>query len=327
MNVLVVGGAGYIGSVVAEELVRSRHSTIILDDLSTGHRDAVPALAYLVEGGMEMPGKLDEALGVKEIDCVIHLAGKSVAEESVRNPSLYERANVENGVRLLDAMRSRGVRHLVYSSTAAVYDPAAPSPLTEEAPLKPASPYGGTKRRFEEELAARSGRGEIRCVVLRPFSVAGASIDHGEDHREETHLIPRLLDAARGVRDAVPLHGTDYPTPDGTAVRDYVHVLDVAAAHLRAMRYLADGGESGTFNLGAGRGHSVREVIRAAEAAIGRPVPVREAGRRAGDPPRLIASSEAARRVLGWRQEFSGLDAILETAWAWRLRYPEGYRE
>jgi len=327
MNVLVVGGAGYIGSVVAEELVRSRHSTIVLDDLSTGHRDAVPALAYLVEGGMEMPGKLDEALGVKEIDCVIHLAGKSLVEESVRHPDLYQRVNVESGIRLLDAMRDRGVRQIVYSSTAAVYDPEAPLPVTEEGPLRPASPYGETKRRFEEELGERSRRGEIRCVVLRSFNVAGASIDHGEDHREETHLIPRLLDAARGVRDAVPVHGTDYPTPDGTAVRDYVHVLDVAAAHLRAMRYLAEGGESATFNLGAGRGHSVREVIRAAEAVTGRAVPIREEGRRAGDPPRLIGTSEAARRVLGWRQEFGGLDMILETAWTWRLRYPEGYRE
>lgn len=327
MNVLVVGGAGYIGSVVAEELVRHRHSTIVLDDLSTGHRDAVPALAFLVVGGMEMPGKLDEALGVKEVDCVVHLAGKSLVEESVRDPGLYERANVTHGVRLLDAMRRRGVRNIVYSSTAAVYDPTAAMPLTEDAPLRPANPYGETKRRFEEELRARSDRGEIRFVALRYFNVAGASIDHGEDHREETHLIPRLLDAARGTRDPVPVYGTDYPTPDGTAIRDYVHVLDVAAAHVRAMRYLADGGESATFNLGSGAGRSVREVIRAAEDVTGRPVPVRVAARRAGDPPRLIASSEAARRVLGWDQEFGDLATILETAWTWRLRYPEGYRE
>jgi UDP-glucose 4-epimerase len=276
---------------------------------------------------MEMPGKLDEALGVKEIDCVIHLAGKSLVEESVRDPSLYERANVENGIRLLDAMRERGVRQIVFSSTAAVYDPAAPMPLTEDAPVRPANPYGETKRRFEEELDARSKRGEIRCVVLRYFNVAGASIDHGEDHRAETHLIPRLLDAALGARGAVPLYGTDYPTPDGTAIRDYVHVLDVAAAHLRAMHYLAEGGGSAVFNLGTGRGYSVREVVRAAEAVTGRPVRVREEGRRPGDAPRLIASSEAARRVLGWRREFGDLDTILETAWTWRLRYPEGYRE
>lgn len=327
MNVLVVGGAGYIGSVVAEELVRSRHSAIVLDDLSTGHKDAVPALAYLVEGGMEMPGKLDEALGVKEIDCAIHLAGKSLVEESVRDPALYEQANVANGIRLLDAMQARGVRQIVFSSTAAVYDPDGPMPLTEDAPLRPANPYGDTKRRFEEELRVRSGRGELRYVALRYFNVAGASIDHGEDHREETHLIPRLLDAARGARAAVPVYGTDYPTPDGTAIRDYVHVLDVAAAHLRAMRYLAEGGASTTLNLGTEQGHSVREVIRAVEAVTGRPVRVREQDRRAGDPPRLIASSEAARRVLGWTQQFGDLDTILETAWTWRLRYPEGYRE
>ncbi|HEY7727095.1 MAG TPA: UDP-glucose 4-epimerase GalE [Candidatus Eisenbacteria bacterium] len=327
MNVLVVGGAGYIGSVVAEELVRNRHSTIVLDDLSTGHRDAVPALAYLVEGGMEMPGKLDEALGVKEIDCVLHLAGKSLVEESVRDPALYERANVEYGIRLLDAMQARGVRNLVYSSTAAVYDPAAPMPLSESALLKPASPYGETKLRFEEVLGARARVGEFRTVILRYFNVAGASIDHGEDHREETHLIPRLLDAARGARGPVPIYGTDYPTPDGTAIRDYVHVLDVAAAHLRAVGYLAEGGESATINLGTERGYSVRQVIQAVQAVTGRTVPLREEGRRAGDPPRLVASSEAARRVLGWRQEFGDLGTILETAWTWRLRFPEGYAE
>ncbi len=327
MNVLVVGGAGYIGSVVAEELVRARHSTIILDDISTGHRDAVPSFAYLVVGGMEMPGKLDEALGVKEIDCVIHLAGKSIVPESIEHPDLYERVNVDAGIRLLDAMRERGVRHLVFSSTAAVYDPSAPMPLTEDSSVRPASPYGDTKLRFERELEARAARGELHYVALRYFNVAGASIDHGEDHREETHLIPRLLDAARGARGPVPIHGADYATEDGTAVRDYVHVLDVGEAHLRAMRYLADGGESTTLNLGSERGASVREVVRAVESVTGRRVPVREGPRRAGDPPVLIASAERARRVLGWGPQFGDLETILETAWDWRLRHPEGYSE
>jgi UDP-glucose 4-epimerase len=327
MNVLVVGGAGYVGSVVAEELVRARHATIVLDDLSTGHKDAVPALSYLVEGGMEMPGKLEEALGVKEIDCVIHLAGKSLVEESVRDPELYRRANVEHGIRLLDAMEARGVRRIVFSSTAAVYDPEGPMPLDEDAALRPANPYGESKLRFEEILRSRSEAGTLRFVALRYFNVAGASIDHGEDHREETHLIPRLLDAARGAREAVPVYGTDYPTPDGTPIRDYVHVLDVASAHLRAMDHLAQDGSSAVLNLGSERGYSVREVIRAAETVTGRPVPVREQGRRAGDPARLIASAAAARRVLGWRQDFGDLETILETAWTWRQRYPEGYRE
>ncbi len=327
MNVLVVGGAGYIGSIVAEELVRARHSTLVLDDLSTGHRDAVPPFSYLVVGGMDMPGKLDEALGTKEIDCVLHLAAKSIVPESFAEPDLYERVNVEAGLRLLDAMRDRGVTRLVFSSTAAVYDPAAPMPLTEDSPLRPTSPYGDTKLRFERELAARAARGELRYVALRFFNVAGASIDRGEDHREETHLIPRLLDAALGARGPVPLHGTDYDTGDGTAVRDYVHVLDVADAHLRAMRYLAEEGESVALNLGSGQGRSVREVVRAVESVTGRRVPVEEAPRRPGDPPVLIASAERARRVLGWRPEFGDLDAILETAWDWRQRHPEGYAE
>ena len=327
MNVLVTGGAGYIGSVVAEELVRQRHSTLVLDDLSTGHRDAVPALAYLVEGALEAPGKLDEALGVKEIDCVMHLAAKSVVEESVQHPELYERANVDAGVRLLDAMRARGVKRLVFSSSAAVYDPAGPMPLREDAPARPTNPYGATKLRFERELEARAARGELAYVALRYFNVAGASIDHGEDHRTETHLVPRLLDAARGARGPVPIHGSDYDTPDGTAVRDYLHVLDVADAHLRALRHLAEAGPSLTLNLGSGRGHSVREVIRAVERVTGLEVPVREDARRPGDPPVLIASSEAARRVLGWSPEFGDLEMILGSAWDWRRRYPEGYRE
>lgn len=327
MTVLVVGGAGYIGSVVAEELVRARHSTIVLDDLSTGHRDAVPSFSYLVVGGMEMPGKLREALGTKEIDCVIHLAGKSIVPESIDHPDLYERVNVEGGIHLLDAMREHGVNRIVFSSTAAVYDPAAPMPLAEDSPLGPSSPYGDTKLRFEQELASRAGRGELRYVALRYFNVAGASIDHGEDHREETHLIPRLLDAARGAREAVPIHGTDYATEDGTAVRDYVHVVDVADAHLRAVRYLEQDGESATLNLGSERGASVREVIRAVEAVTGRRVPVREGARRPGDPPVLIASADRARRVLGWRPQFGELETILETAWDWRLRHPEGYAE
>lgn len=325
MNVLVVGGAGYIGSVVVEELVRRRHPTLALDDLSTGHRDAVAALAYLVEGAMEAPGKLDEAFGVKEIDCVVHLAAKSLVEESMMHPELYERANVDAGLRLLDAMREHGVAQIVFSSTAAVYDPAGPMPLTETSPVGPVSPYGATKLRFEQELERRAGRGELRYVALRYFNVAGASIDHGEDHRQETHLVPRLLDAARGAREAVPLYGTDHPTQDGTAIRDYVHVLDVADAHLRAVHHLAEGGPSATLNLGSGRGHSVREVIRAVESLTGRRVPVREEARRAGDPPCLIASSESARRVLRWIPQFGDLETILGTAWDWRLRYPEGY--
>ncbi len=327
MNALVVGGAGYVGSVVVEELVRARATAIVLDDLSTGHRDAVSPLALLVEGSLRDPARLKTAFEEKEIDCVFHLAAKSLVQESVERPDLYEEVNVVQGTLLLDAMREHGVRDLVFSSTAAVYDPEAPMPLTESSPLRPTNPYGSTKLRFEQVLAERARSGELRYVSLRYFNVAGASIDRGEDHRTETHLVPLLIDAARGARGPVPLYGRDYPTPDGTAVRDYVHVVDVAEAHLRAIRHLDEGGESIALNLGSGSGVSVREMVEAVASVAGRPVPTVEAPRRAGDPPVLIASSEAARRVLGWVPQFTDLRVILETAWDWRERHPEGYKE
>jgi len=199
-------------------------------------------------------------------------------------------------------------------------------PLLERSPLKPSNPYGATKLEFESILRERAGRAELRYVTLRYFNVAGASIDLGEDHRNETHLIPLLIDAALGSRPPVPVYGADYPTPDGTAVRDYVHVVDIADAHLRAAQYLADGGESVTVNLGSDRGASVREVVRAVERVTGRTVPTIPAPRRAGDPPTLIASSVEARRVLGWKPQFGELDVMIETAWEWRQRFPEGYK-
>jgi UDP-glucose 4-epimerase len=327
VNLLVVGGAGYIGSVVVGELVRARESAIILDDLSSGHKDAVVPLAYMIQGGIQDPAKLREAFEVNTIDCVIHLAGKSSVAESVAHPERYEEANVALGVVLLDAMKAHGVRDIVFSSSAAVYDATAPMPLREDSPLHPSNPYGMTKLRFERILAERADRGDLRYVALRYFNVAGAGIDLGEDHREETHLIPLLIDAARGAREAVPIYGDDYPTPDGTAVRDYIHVVDIAEAHLRAVRYLMEGGVSRAFNLGSGKGASVREVIAAVEAVAGCRVPVQTSPRRPGDPAVLIASSEEARRVLGWSLRFEGLETILETAWDWRLRHPEGYAE
>jgi UDP-glucose 4-epimerase len=327
VNALVAGGAGYIGSIVTEELVRARHSAIVLDDLSTGHRAAVPPLAFLVKGGIRDPERLREAFTTKSIDCVIHLAAKSIVSESVADPEGYRSANVDTGAILLDAMREHGVKQMVFSSTAAVYDAAAPMPLREDSPLRPGNPYGETKLSFEQLLRERSEKEGLRFVSLRYFNVAGASIDRGEDHRNETHLIPLVIDAARGTRGPVPVYGTDYPTPDGTAIRDYIHVLDIADAHLRAMRYLAEGGESVILNLGTGKGNSVRQVIRAVEEVAGRTVPTRDSPRRAGDPPALIASAEKARRVLGWNRQFEALVEMVETAWEWRQRFPEGYTE
>jgi len=327
VTVLVVGGAGYIGSVIVEELVRGRNAVLVLDDLSTGHKDAVAPLAYLIEGSLADDAKLREAFTTKDIDCVIHLAARSIVADSLADPAGYEAANVGLSIRLLDAMRAHGVRHLVFSSTAAVYDPHAAMPLTERSPARPGNPYGATKLRFEEVLRERAAADELAHVALRYFNAAGASIDHGEDHRRETHLIPLVLDAARGARGPVPVYGIDYDTPDGTAVRDYIHVLDLADAHVRAVRHLMEGGDSLVLNLGSERGASVREVIQRAEEVTGRHVPSADAPRRAGDPPVLIASSQEARRVLGWTPKFAGLDVILETAWTWRQRFPEGYAE
>ncbi len=327
MNALVVGGAGYIGSVVVEEIVRARHTAIVFDDLSTGHRDAVHPLALLIEGSLREKEKLRQAFETKEIDCVVHLAAKSLVQESIEEPERYQEVNVRHGAILLDAMREHGVRDIVFSSSASVYDPSTPMPLTETSLLRPTNPYGRTKLEFEAMLSERAAKRELRYVALRYFNVAGASIDRGEDHRNETHLIPLLIDAALGLRGPVPICGTDYPTPDGTAVRDYVHVVDIADAHLRALRHLGEGGVGGALNLGAGRGVSVREMVDAVHRVAGRPVPTVEAPRRAGDPPTLIASSEAARRMLGWAPQFEELPVILETAWDWRVRHPEGYKE
>ncbi|MGH7682161.1 MAG: UDP-glucose 4-epimerase GalE, partial [Candidatus Eiseniibacteriota bacterium] len=284
MTFLVVGGAGYIGSVVVGELVRGRHSVIALDDLSTGHRDAVSPLAVLVEGGLQDPAKLREAFETKEVDCVIHLAARSIVADSIADPDSYRRANVDLGVCLLDAMREHGVREIIFSSSAAVYDERAAMPLGESSLIRPSNPYGETKRRFEEILRERADRGEFRYVALRFFNVAGASIDLGEDHRTETHLVPIAIDTARGARGPVPIYGSDYPTPDGTAIRDYVHVVDVAEAHVRAARYLADGGASTVLNLGSERGSSVRDVVAAVERVAGRSVATTPAPRRVGDP-------------------------------------------
>jgi UDP-glucose 4-epimerase len=325
VNALVVGGAGYIGSVVVEELVRARHSAIVFDDLSTGHKDAVHPLALLLPGGLRDRAKLDEAFRTKEIDCVVHLAAKSLVGESVQKPDLYHDVNVAQGELLLDAMRDHGVRDIVFSSSAAVYDPESPMPLVETSALRPTHPYGETKLRFERILEERAAREELRYVALRYFNVAGASIDRGEDHRNETHLIPLLLDAVLGLRGPVSVFGHDYPTEDGTAIRDYIHVVDIADAHVRAWRHLSEGGQSCALNLGAGRGISVREMVEAVGRVTGRPVPTVEAPRRAGDPPVLIASSAAAKRVLGWDPQFEDLNVILETAWDWRQRHPEGY--
>ena len=346
MHVLVTGGAGYVGSVSVEALVAAGHEVIVLDDLSKGHREAVAPGARLVEGSYADAGLLGALLAETSVDAVLHCAARSLVGESVANPALYYRENVAGGVVLLEALREAGIRRLVFSSTAAIYGAPTSVPIREDAVHAPINPYGETKRAFEGALRWYAGAYGLRSVSLRYFNVAGASARNGEVHKPETHLIPRVLAAVEG-RGEVTVFGTDYPTPDGTCIRDYIHVEDLARAHLLALEATAPedartagaaaGGEAGTgqpatggaaalaLNLGNGAGFSVREVLTAVEAATGRPVPQRIGPRRPGDPPVLVADASLARAVLGWEPVHPDLGEIVASAWAWRRAHPDGY--
>jgi len=334
MRVLVTGGAGYVGSVSVEALVGAGHDVVVLDDLSKGHREAVTPGARLVEGSYGDRTLVDALLASTPIDAVLHCAARSLVGESVEDPALYYRENVAGGVALLEALREAGVRRLVFSSTAAVYGIPAEIPIREDAPLAPINPYGETKRTFEGALRWYAAAYGLRSVSLRYFNVAGASAANGEVHDPETHLIPNVLRAIEG-RGEVTVFGTDYPTPDGTCVRDYIHVEDLARAHLRALeatdpadpRSAGPGGAAAALalNLGNGGGFSVSEVLAAAEAATGLPVPHRVGPRRAGDPPVLVAAAGRAREVLGWEPAHADLISIVASAWAWRRAHPDGY--
>jgi UDP-glucose-4-epimerase GalE len=337
MRVLVTGGAGYVGSVSVEALVAAGHDVVVLDDLSRGHRDGVDPGARLVEGSSTDSAVLRELLGAAPIDAVLHCAARSLVGESVTDPALYYRDNVAGGVTLLEALRGAGVRRVVFSSSAAVYGVPATVPIREDAPLAPINPYGETKRTFEGALRWYAAAYGVRSVSLRYFNVAGASTRNGEVHVPETHLLPNVLAAVEG-RGEVTVFGTDYPTPDGTCIRDYIHVEDLARAHLLALeatdpadpRTAMRAGPEGTsaalaINLGNGGGFSVREVLSAAEAVTGRPVPHRIGPRREGDPPVLVADASRAREILGWEPEHRELRAIVASAWAWRQAHPAGY--
>jgi len=312
MHIVVTGGAGYIGSVVSAQLVEAGHEVTVVDDLSTGHADAVPAGARLVETSIfDIAGVFAE----RPADAVIHLAAKSLVGESVARPELYWHNNVVGTLALLDAMAAHGVGRIVFSSSAATYGAVDDKPIPETAPARPASPYGATKLAVDLALADYAQRYGFAAVSLRYFNVAGALVSEsqtfGERHATETHLIPNALSAAAGVGDKLTLFGTDYPTPDGTCVRDYLHVVDLGIAHLRALD-VAPGHH--VINLGSARGYSVRDVLAAVEDVTGSPVPVVESARRAGDPPVLIAAVDRALEVLNWRPELD-LHAMVRDAW------------
>lgn len=322
MKLLVTGGAGYVGSVVASQLVEAGHETVVLDNLSKGHEPAVPDGARLTVGDL-LDVDLLRGVLAGGFDGVLHFAALSLVGESVEQPGLYYRNNVCGTLNLLDAMRGAGVGRLVFSSTAAVYGVPETVPIPETAPALPTNPYGASKLAVDRMIGAYAAAHGLAATSLRYFNVAGASGRFGEDHRPETHLIPLVLRAAAGG-DPVRIFGTDYDTRDGTAVRDYIHVEDLGRAHLLALE-AAESGEHRIYNLGNGAGFSVREVVAAARRATGARIEIVEAPRRAGDPPVLVASSDRIRAELGWKPEKPELEAMISDAWDWMRANPNGY--
>lgn len=329
MNILVTGGAGYIGSHVVEELKTEQITPIVYDNFSTGHADAVPEDVQLIQGDIHDRNFLEHVLGEYEIDGVMHFAASSQVGESMQDPAKYYFNNVAGTLSLLNAMRSAGVDCLVFSSTAAVYGEPERVPITENMSLQPTNVYGWTKRMIEKMLEDYSRAYELRYVALRYFNAAGASLlgNIGEDHRPESHLIPLILQAALGKRESVSIFGTDYPTADGTCIRDYIHVKDLASAHVLAMQHLQGGGESKFYNLGTENGFSVREIIQVVQQVTGRKFTVIEAARRAGDPAKLIASSEKIKKELHWQPQYSDIQRIVSTAYQWHSSHPDGYAD
>jgi len=327
-QILVTGGAGYIGAHTVKRLVRAGYETVVLDNLSTGHRDFARWGAF-IQGDVRDAALLDRIFATREIAAVVHFAAKSQVGESVREPLDYYDNNLAGAVELLAAMRRHGVGVIVFSSTCAVYGPPFDGLLAEDHPLLPISPYARSKRMIEAILEDCGRAYGLKSVCLRYFNAAGADpeAEIGERHIPETHLIPIVLQAALGQREGLSVFGEDYDTPDGTAIRDYIHVQDLADAHILALRRLFEGGPcAAAYNLGNGRGHSVRQVIEAARAVTGRDIPVRMAPRRAGDSPRLVGSAARARAELGWSPRFTDIREIIATAWEWHRREPVAER-
>jgi UDP-glucose-4-epimerase GalE len=327
MRILVTGGAGYIGSHAVRLFLARGHDIWVYDNLSEGHRRAVPADRLIVGDLSEVP-RLDHALVLHRIEAVVHFAAFAYVGESVRDPGKYYQNNLVNTLGLMECMRRNGVGRFVFSSTCATYGVPTRVPITEEEPQRPINPYGAGKLAVERALADYAAAYGWGYAALRYFNAAGASPDGtiGEDHDPETHLIPLVLQVALGRRPHIEVFGTDYPTPDGTCIRDYIHVDDLAEAHLLALEALQPG-KGLCYNLGTGRGYSVREVIRTAEEVTGKGVAVKEGPRRPGDPPALVAASEKVQRELGWRPRYAELRPVVETAWNWHRNHPRGYAD
>lgn len=324
MNLLVTGGGGYIGSVVVERALTHGHRVVVLDNLQEGHAAAVPTQCRLVQADYGEAAVLDDVFRSEAIDAVVHLAAETTVATSVSDPAIYFKNNTVNGVALLEAMRRHGVMRLVFSSTAATYGEPVFTPMTEEHPQQPINAYGESKLMFERVIAWYHRAYGLKSASFRYFNAAGATDLRGEAHRHESHLIPLVLDVAAGDRESVNIYGSDYPTRDGTCVRDYVHVSDIADAHLLALGALDTLGLD-WFNIGTGTGHTVAEVVTAVERVTGRQITALRKERRPGDPATLVASSDRIRRVLGWAPRIPDLDEIIATAWRWRQAHPQGY--
>lgn len=326
MGILVTGGAGYIGSVTLEALRAAGESVVVLDDLSNGHREAVDPAVPFYKGKANDRVLLEKILKEHEIRQVVHFAAFISVPESVKDPLRYFANNTVTVVEMLEVLCAHNVKNLVFSSTAAVYGEPEYTPIDEAHPKKPTQPYGLSKYFVEQILDWAETAYGMTHVALRYFNACGATETRGEEHHPETHLIPLILQAAAGRRDHVSLYGTDYATPDGSCIRDYVHVADLADAHVKALRYLKEGGAGQKINLGNGKGFSVREVIETAEKVTGTKISVKEEPRRPGDPSVLVAGSEKARKTLGWTPRYTELEDIVASAWTWMRSHPQGYR-
>ena len=323
MRVLVTGGAGYIGSITSEVLLKRGHDVVVFDNLSQGHRAAVPADAEWVQGDLASLKEIREAIDQHRPDAVMHFAARSLVGESIAEPFAYLRDNVMNGLNLLDACVAGGVERFILSSTANLFGAPTSAVIDEQVPIAPGSPYGESKWALERALDWLSQTKGLRSASLRYFNAAGASEARGEHHTPETHLIPIVLQVAAGKRDHITIFGDDYDTPDGTCIRDYIHVLDLADAHVLALQALEQ--RNRVYNLGNGAGFSVRQVIETARAVTGEAIPEQMGQRRAGDPARLVASSDRIRQELEWAPQYPALEQIIDSAWRWHQRYPDGY--
>jgi UDP-glucose 4-epimerase len=323
MNVFVTGGAGYIGSVCTEELLNAGHTVTVYDNLTEGHRSAVDPRARFMLARPEQDNNVLKAVQETRPEAILHFAANALVGESMSNPGKYFHNNVVNGLKLLNAALAVRVKKFVFSSTCATYGPPDRVPMTEDLPQRPINPYGESKLMFERMLHWYQELHGLEFVAFRYFNAAGASEKFGEHHRTETHLIPNVLKVPLGQAPHCEIFGTDYPTPDGTCIRDYIHIVDLAQAHILALKP----GKKGFYNLGNGDGYSVRQVIQMCEQVTGTSIPALERPRRAGDPPKLVASAAKAIRDLGWQPRFPKLEDIVATAWAWHKKHPQGYAD